>query len=319
MAFKVVIPQDITDAGKDFLKEKGYEIIVGGGAVDLDSIKKLVAPADAVLLRTAPFPAEAIDAAPNLKVIGRHGIGTDNIDVAHCTKKGVWVTFAPQSNAASVAEHTIGFLIAAAHNLAFMDKSTRAGDWEVRNKRKGTDLQGKTLGVIGLGRIGRSVAEKCIAAFGMKVLGYDVFLKPEQYPAGASPASVEEIFSRSDFVTLHVPATPETRGLINAKNLGLMKKTAFIVNCARGEVANEKDLYDALRNNRIAGAAIDVFEQEPPAKDNPLFSLDNIMVTPHNAALTYESMDRMGLHAAMGIHAVLSGATPEWPVNRPGA
>ncbi len=318
MAFKVVIPQDITDAGKNFLREKGYEIIIGSGKIDPDSVKRDIVPADAILARTAPFSADILAAAPNLKVIGRHGIGVDNIDVDYCTKRGIWVTFAPNSNANSVAEHTIGMIIAAAHHFAFMDRETRAGNWEVRNKRKGVDLFGKTLGVVGLGRIGRMVAEKCIAAFGMKVLGNDAILPKEKFPAGVVPATVEEIFSQADFVTLHIPATPETKGMVNAGLLGKMKKTAFLVNCARGEVMNEADLAEALRNQALAGAALDVFGVEPAKADNPLFKLDNVIVTPHNAALTAESMDRMGLHAAMGIHAALSGQKPEWPVNNPG-
>ncbi len=316
MSFKIAIPQDITDAGKNFLREKGYEILVGSGAIDPESIKKNIAPADAILARTAPFTADILAAAPKLRVIGRHGIGVDNIDVDYCTRRGVWVTFAPNSNANSVAEHTVGFLVAAAHNFALMDRETRAGNWEIRNKRKGVDLFGKTLGVVGLGRIGRSVAEKCIAAFGMKVLGNDAVLPREQYPAGVLHASVDDIFSQADFITLHVPTTPETRGMVNAKLLGRMKKTAFLVNCARGEIVNEADLLEALRNQRIAGAGLDVFESEPAKADNPLFQLDNLIVSPHNAALTAESMDRMGLHAAMGIHAVLSGGKPEWPVNK---
>ena len=317
MALKVVIPQDITEPGKKFLKEKGYEVVIGSGAIDSESVKKAIADADGILARTAPLNADILAAAPKLKVIGRHGIGVDNIDVDYCTKHGIWVTFAPNSNAISVAEHTVGFLIAAAHNYAFMDKSTREGNWEVRNQRKCYDLNGKTVGVIGLGRIGRMVAEMCLSAFKMKVLGFDAFLKPDQFPKGVEASSIDEIFAKSDFVTVHVPATPETKGLINAKRLSTMKKTAFLVNCARGEVANEKDLYEALKNNVIAGAALDVFEVEPAKADNPLFKLDNVIVTPHNAALTQESMDRMGLHAAMGIDAVLSGGTPEWPVNKP--
>jgi D-3-phosphoglycerate dehydrogenase len=318
MAAKVIIPQDITDAGKNFLKEKGYELIIGSGAIDAESIRKLIAPADALLVRTAPFPADVLEAAPNLKVIGRHGIGVDNIDVDYCTKRGVWVTFAPNSNAISVAEHTIGFMVAAAHHFAFMDRATRSGDWEQRNRMKGSDLHGKTLGVVGLGRIGAMVARMATTAFNMKVLGFDAFLPGEKFPAGVAPSSVAEIFSQSDFVTLHVPTTPETRGMVDARLLGTMKKSAILINCARGEVVKEKDLYQALADKVIAGAAIDVFETEPPGKDNPLFKLDNIILTPHNAALTAESMDRMGLHAAMGIDAVLTGKTPEWPVNKPG-
>ncbi len=314
---KVVIPQDITDAGKKYLKEKGYELIIGDGDISVPAMRKLVAQADAILARTAPYPAEVLEAAPNLKVIGRHGIGVDNIDVPYCTKRGVWVTYAPNSNAISVAEHTIGMIIAAAHHFARFDRATRAGDWEQRNRHKGTDLYGKTLGVIGLGRIGAMVAKMAMAAFNMTVMGFDAFIKPEKFPDGVAPGTVEDIFSQADFITLHIPTTPETKGMVNAKLLSRMKKTAFLVNCARGEVVNEADLAAALANKTIAGAALDVFEIEPAKADNPLFKLDNIIVTPHSAALTQESMDRMGLHAAMGIHSVLSGEKPEWPVNTP--
>ncbi len=319
MAFTVVIPQDITDLGKNFLKEKGYELVIGNGDITIDAMKKTVVPADAILARTAPYPAEVLAEAPKLKVIGRHGIGVDNIDVDWCTKHGVTVTFAPNSNAISVAEHTMGFLLAAAHHFHIFDQETRKGDWELRNKLKSCDLNGKTLGVVGLGRIGAMVAKMAMTAFGMKVIGNDAVIPQDKYPEGVSPASVEDIFKTADFVTLHIPTTPQTRGMVNTKLLSSMKKTAFLVNCARGEVVNEKDLYEALKNRTIAGAAIDVFEVEPAKADNPLFTLDNIIVTPHSAALTQESMDRMGLHAAMGIHAVLSGEKPEWPVNSPAA
>lgn len=317
MAYKVVIPQDITDAGKNYLKERGYELVIGDGNTDLEAMKSVVADADAILARTAPYPAEVIAAAPKLKVIGRHGIGVDNIDVDYCTKNGIYVVFAPTSNAVSVVEHTIGFMIALAHHMSYFDREVRKGEWGMRNSRKGFDLDGKTLGVVGLGRIGRQVAEKCMAAFNMKVLGYDAFLPADKYPEGVEASSIDEIFANADIVTMHVPSTPETRGMLNAELIGKMKSSALLINCARGDLVVEADLYDALKNKKIAGAATDVFVSEPPAKDCPLFELDNLIMTPHSAALTQESMDRMGLHAAMGIHSVLSGETPDWPVNKP--
>lgn len=317
MAYKVVIPQDITDAGKNYLKERGYELVIGDGNTDLEAMKSIVADADAILARTAPYPAEVIAAAPKLKVIGRHGIGVDNIDVDYCTKNGIYVVFAPTSNAVSVVEHTIGFMIALAHHMSYFDREVRKGEWGMRNSMKGFDLDGKTLGVVGLGRIGRQVAEKCIAAFNMKVLGYDAFLPADKYPAGVEVSSVDDIFANADIVTMHVPSTQETRGMLNAELIGKMKSSALLINCARGDLVVEKDLYEALKNKTIAGAATDVFVSEPPAKDCPLFELDNLIMTPHSAALTQESMDRMGLHAAMGIHSVLSGETPDWPVNKP--
>ena len=315
---KVVIPQDITDAGKDYLKEKGYEIVIGTGDTDIEAMKKQVEGADGILARTAPYPAEVLAAAKNLKVIGRHGIGVDNIDVDWCTEHGVYVTFAPTSNAISVAEHTVGMMIAVAHHFAFFDKGIRNGEWGFRNTCRSYDLHGKTLGLVGMGRIGSMVANMCINAFGMKVIGYDAYLPAERFPAGSTKCeTMEEVLKNADFVSLHVPSTPETRGSINKTTIAMMKPSAYLINCARGDVVNIDDLYECLKNKVIAGAGIDVFPSEPPAKDCKLFELDNITMTPHSAALTQESMDRMGLHAAMGIHAVLSGEKPEWPVNNP--
>lgn len=317
MAYKVIIPQDITAPGKDYLRERGYEVVIGSGDTGIEAMKAAVADADAILARTAPYPKEVLAAAPKLKVIGRHGIGVDNIDVNYCTEHGIYVTFAPTSNAVSVAEHTIGFMISLAHHYTYFDRAVRNGEWGIRNQYKGCDLDGKTVGIIGLGRIGTQVAGKCMAAFQMKVMGYDAILPVEKYPQGVEPATVEEIFTSADFVTLHIPATPQTKGMVNKDLLRKMKPSAYLINCARGELVNEADLYDVLKNKQIAGAAVDVFTAEPPAADSPLFTLDNLSVTPHSAALTQESMDRMGLHAAMGIHAVLSSEKPEWCVNQP--
>lgn len=315
---KVVIPQDITAAGKDYLLERGYEVVIGSGNTDLEVMKKEVADADAILARTAPYPAEVLAAATKLQVIGRHGIGVDNIDVDYCTEKGIYVCFAPTSNAISVAEHTVGMIIACAHHFSRFDRGVRVGEWEFRNKFKGCDLQGKTLGLIGMGRIGSMVANMCMAAFGMKVIGYDAYLPADRYPAGSTKVeTIEEVLKNADFISLHVPSTPETRGFINKTTLAMMKPSAFLVNCARGDVVNVADLAEALKNGVIAGAGTDVFPSEPPAKDCPLFNVENIIMTPHTAALTQESMDRMGLHAAMGIHSVLSGEKPEWSVNKP--
>jgi D-3-phosphoglycerate dehydrogenase len=225
------------------------------------------------------------------------------------------VTFAPRSNAVSVAEHTIGFLVATAHRFSLMDRAARRADWSVRNTATCVDLEGKTLGIVGMGRIGGMVAKKAGAAFAMKVLGYDAFVKPEDFPPEVAPAGLEELFAESDFVSLHAPSTPETRGMVNAAVLARMKPTAYLVNCARGGLVDEQALCEALKNNRLAGAALDVFEQEPVNPQNPLLSLENIELTPHSAALTSESLDRMGLHAAMGIHSALSGEKPEWAVN----
>jgi len=314
MAWKVVIPQDITDIGKDYLRERGYEITVGSGSLDLEVLKREVADADGLLVRTAPYPAEVIAAAPRVKVISRHGVGVNNIDLAYCREHGIVVTFAPEANAGSVAEHTVGMMVAAAHNFARFDRGVREGEWEFRNQYKGRDLDGKTLGLIGVGRIGQKVAH-IAAAFGMKVIGFDAFVPEDRFPAGIGfRPSADAVFAEADFISLHVPATPETANLVCQRTIGLMKSDAIIINCARGGVVNEDDLAEALKSGRIFGAALDVLEDEPPRPDHPLFSLPNVLLTPHSAALTAEAMDRMGLHAAMGIHSVLSGEKPKWPV-----
>ena len=315
---KVVIPQDITDAGKDYLKEKGYEIVIGTGDTDIEAMKKQVEGADGILARTAPYPAEVLAAAKNLKVIGRHGIGVDNIDVDWCTEHGVYVTFAPTSNAISVAEHTVGMMIAVAHHFAFFDKGIRNGEWGFRNTCRSYDLHGKTLGLVGMGRIGSMVANMCINAFGMKVIGYDAYLPAERFPAGSTKCeTMEEVLKNADFVSLHVPSTPETRGSINKTTIGMMKPSAYLINCARGPIVDTAALVEALNDGRIAGAALDVFEEEPPDMSDPIFKCKNVTVTPHIASNTVECMDRMALHAAMEIHRVLSGHKPEWPVNHP--
>ena len=316
MGYKVVIPQDITDAGKEYLVENGYDLVIGNGKIDAESLKKIISDADALLVRSACCDKEIIDAAKKLKVIGNHGVGVDNIDVDYCTKKGIWVTNAPLSNTISVAEHTMGLLFALAHNFVFMDSETRKGNWEIRNSLKGDDLAGKTLGLVGLGRIGSLVAKKAALGADMKVIGYDPFISADAFPEDVMPVkTVEEVFEQADYVSVHVPSLPETRGMININLFSRMKKSAAFINCSRGDVVNEEDLFKALSEGMIRTAGIDVFANEPAAKENPLFALDNIIVTPHSAALTQESMDRMGLHAAMGIHDVLSGNKPQWAVN----
>jgi D-3-phosphoglycerate dehydrogenase len=319
MGHKILIPQDIVPEGKDWLRARGYEIKMGSG-ITPDDIARDVIDCAAILVRMASITAQVLEAGKKLRVIGRHGVGYDNIDVAKATELGIWVTYAPESNAGSVAEHTLGCIVALAHNFIRSDRETRAGNWENRNKLVGLDLEGKVLGIAGLGKIGRRLAKKATLGLEMKVIGYDPYLSAEQFPEYATPAaSWEDLFASSDFVSLHMPGGAKTRGIVGRKEFALMKKTAYLINASRGDVVNEADLVEALRNGVIAGAALDVFTQEPPAKDNPLFSLDNVLLTPHNAALTREAMTRMALHAAQGIDEVLTGRRPTWPVNEPAA
>ena len=313
MGFKVLIPQKVVVEGEQYLLERGYEIVTSDG-ITVDALKAAVVDCDAILARTAEFPAEVLEAGKKLKVIARHGVGVNNIDVATATKLGIQVTFTPLANSNTVAEQTIGMLLALSRNLLYIDRQFRQGNWEIRNKLQGTDLAGKTLGIAGLGRIGTLVAKKA-NAFDMKILAFDPFIDAGRIPEYVTRVnSLEDIFAQSDFVTLHMPFEKK---LVGKALFELMKPTAYFVNLSRGEVVFEEELIAALTDKKIAGAALDVFEPEPPDMvNNPLFKMDNVILTPHNAALTKEATMRMAVHAAQGIDEVLTGKAPTWPVNK---
>lgn len=315
--YKVLIPQDVAKEGKTYLRDRGYEIKMGQG-ITAEQMKEDVVDCDAILARTAPFPAEVLKAGTKLRVIGRHGVGVDNIDVKQATEQGIIVTYTPNANCNTVAELAVGFIIALGRNIVRCDKAMRSGDFEIRNRLKGMDLEGKILGVIGLGKIGRLVARKASLGLGMNVIGYDPFLKAEDCPEGVVKVDDwDEMFKTADFISLHIPSTEETKHSIGKREFEMMKSSAYLINTARGDLIVEEELISALQNGEIGGAGLDVFEQEPPPQDHPLFALDNVILTPHNAALTTECMVRMALTAAQGIHEVLSGQKPTYPVNDP--
>ncbi len=317
MGFKIFIPQETAPAGKDYLKELGYEIKMGTGISEEELIRD-VADCDAVMLRTAKFTEKVIAAGKKLKLIARQGAGYDNVDLKAAADRGVWVTNAPLSTVTSVAEQSFCLLLATARNLLQNNRQLIDGNWEVRNQLTGIELEGKVLGIIGAGRIGTKVAQMATHGFGMKVIAYD----PMADAAKIDPCielinDWDEVFKTADVISLHVPSTPQTIGSVAKKEFQMMKKSAFLVNCARGNVINEADLIEALKNKDIRGAGLDVFEQEPPQTDNELFTLDNVVLTPHNSSHTEECKDRMVLHAAYEIERVLSGQAPFWPVNKP--
>jgi D-3-phosphoglycerate dehydrogenase len=317
MSYKVLIPQDIAVEGKNFLRDNDCEITMGTG-ISVEEIKKDVRDCDAILARTAKYTAEVLEAGEKLKVISRYGIGVDNIDVKKATELGIYVTNAPDSNANTVAEHTVGLIIASARYYIRCDTELRKGNFEIRNRLLGFDLEGKILGLVGLGRIGAKVAKKTFDGLDMKVIGFDPFIEAEKVPPQVgSLVEWNELFREADFISLHVPSTSKTSKLVGEKEFNLMKPTAFFINTSRGDVVDEEALVDALRSNRIAGAGLDVYQHEPPPDDSPLFLFDNVILSPHNAALTRECTVRMALHAARGIVEVLSGREPTWPVNQP--
>jgi D-3-phosphoglycerate dehydrogenase len=312
---KILMSQPIHEQGMQYIVEKGYAAVVAPDFSEATLIKE-VQDAAGFLVRTAEIPAAVINAGKALKVIARHGVGYDNIDVKAATARKIPVCITPRANALSVAEHVLALMLALAKRVIPFDAATRKDEWSVRNSYSAFDLDGKTLGIIGMGRIGMLVCQKAKAAFNMEILAYDSLVpKAAMEKAGAKVLSVAEILTASDFVTLHVPSLPETKGMINAATLKTMKRTAYLINCARGPIVDEAALVAALKDGTIAGAGIDVFDPEPPLANNPLFGLPNVVLSPHSAGLTQECVIRMATHAAQAIIDVLEGRKPEGVIN----
>ncbi len=312
---KILMSQPIHEEGMKYITSRGYEARVAPDFKEATLIKE-VADAAGFLVRTAEIPASVINAGKMLKVIARHGVGYDSIDVKAATARKIPVCITPRANALSVAEHVLALMLALAKRVIPYDAATRKNEWEIRNSYSAFDLDGKTLGIIGMGRIGMLVCQKAQAAFNMKILAYDSLVPKEAMEkAGAKVVAIPEILKASDFVTLHVPSTPETKGFIGAAQLEAMKRSACLINCARGPIVDEAALVKALKDGTIAGAGLDVFDPEPPKADNPLFGLPNVILSPHSAGLTVECVIRMATHAAQAIIDALEGRRPEGVVN----
>jgi len=266
--------------------------------------------ADGLIVRTGKITEEVIRASPNLKVITKHGIGVDNIDVGAATELKIPVLNTPFANYESVAEHVLGLMLALAREIPRLDGRIRQGHWDKAHCR-GVELYHKTLGLIGFGRIGRRVRE-LVAPLHMKVLVYDPFLEPNQIPPDVKRVEeLEELLKSADIVSLHCPLTRETRHLIGRNELKMMKKTAWLINTARGEVAEEEALIDALKRGEVAGAGIDTFSKEPPKDINALYNAGKTVLSPHIAGSTEESFKRMGIESAKNILTILRGEKPD--------
>lgn len=265
-----------------------------------------LAEASALLVRSATrVDAEALAAAPNLRVIARAGVGLDNVDIPAATAAGVMVVNAPTSNIISAAELTIGHIVSLARRIPAAHASLAAGTWK-RSQYTGVELFEKTVGIIGLGRIGALITAR-LQAFGMSVIAYDPYITAARaQQLGVQSVTLNELLERSDFITIHMPKTPETTGMIGAEQLARMKSTAYIVNVARGGLIDETALYDALAAGTIAGAGLDVFTSEPPA-DSPLLTLPNVVVTPHLGASTDEAQEKAGISVAKSVRLALAG------------
>lgn len=269
----------------------------------------------AVLLRTASLGVEAIERARYLRVISRHGVGVDNVAVEEAARRGIPVLITPEANLRSVAEHVFALMLAVSRNLIRADRTVRDGRFASRDRLMGRELFGTTLGVIGLGRVGGEVARMAAQGFGMRVLGYDPWLPPGRIrERDAEPAeTLPDLLRACDFVTVHVPLSRETRRLLGRRELASMRPGSILIQTSRGGVVDEDALVDALRSGHLAGAGIDVYEAEPPPADHPFFSMEQVVLTPHTAALTGQAMRRMAVDAAQGILDVLGGADPYDP------
>jgi D-3-phosphoglycerate dehydrogenase len=310
---RVLVTEPLSDRGLDLLREEHdvdvrTELAAGG-------LAEAVAGYDALVVRSqTKVDAAVVEAGTNLKVIARAGIGLDNVDVEAATRRGVMVVNAPQSNILSAAEHTIALLLALARNVPQADATLRSGEWN-RERLQGVELHGKTLGIVGLGRVGTMVAQRALA-FGMRLIAFDPYVSRER----ARELSIElmpdlgALLVQSDFVTVHLPRTAETEGLIGRRELGLMKEGARIVNTARGGIVDEDALADALRDGRLGGAALDVFSEEP-VTEHPLFELSNTVVTPHLGAATREAQDKAGAAIAEMVRLALRGEFVPYAVN----
>jgi D-3-phosphoglycerate dehydrogenase / 2-oxoglutarate reductase len=319
MFMKIVLAEKVSPATLAVLKqEAGWDLVTADQIAKLGpgGLEAELADADGLVVRSAvQVDAKLLESAPKLRVIGRAGVGVDNIDTDAATHRGIVVMNTPGANAVAVAELTLGLMVAMARSVPRANATMHAGKWE-KKSLQGSELRGKTFGIVGLGRIGLEVARRA-KAFGMELIGYDPFIAPiiarENH---VTLVPIDEIFKESDYLTLHVGLTTQTEGLINATSLAIMKKGIRIINCARGELIVDAALADAIRSGHVAGAALDVFRHEP-LKDSPYFELDNVLLSPHVAGSTDEAQEAIGIQLAMQVRDYLKLGVVQNAVNLP--
>lgn len=316
--FKVLIPRTISHTGTDYLAKKGCELILSAPKSADDPVFEQCHAILTGPTRKFRYDKPLLDRCKNLKVISSFSAGIDYIDTVYAEKLGIQVTNSGNANSNAVAEHTIFFMLACAKNHEVMSEAVKKSDFSVRKDVFNMELSGLTLGLIGFGNIGKLVAKKAAMGFDMKVIVYDHHITPDNAPTGVTPvSSPEEVYRNADFISLHVPFSEKNRHMIAREQLDMMKPSAVLINVSRGGLIKENDLIQAVKDKKIKGAALDVFETEPLPADSPLLKYNNIIVSPHCAANTREALDRMELFAAMDIFRVLNGERPEFPVNHP--
>lgn len=306
--------QDTPGEHHQLLAGTGWEIVRARGPLNEADTLALVGDIDAYICGDDMITRAVLEkAGPRLKVISKYGIGVDKIDVKSCTEFGIPLLFTPGVNHTTVAEHTFLLLLALEKNLLFHTDSTRSGGWK---RKTGHELLDKTIGIVGLGRIGKEVAIRA-RAFGMNPVGYDVYWDEKfaaQYGVKRA-ASLDEIFAASDYLSLHTNLTPETRDMLSAKNIAKMKKGVLILNCARGEIVHTADIVEALKSGQVGGYGTDVLDEEPPRADHPLLKLPNVVCTPHVGSRTYESVVRQATAAVKNLILAVNGDKPLAQVN----
>jgi len=314
--FKILVSDSLSEEGIEILKKvKEFQVDVKL-KLSPEELKKVIKDYDCLLVRSGTKATkEIIESADRLKVIGRAGVGLDNVDLEAASKRGIIVMNTPGGNTISTAEHTMSMILALSRNIPDADASTKRGEWE-RKKFMGVELYGKVLGIIGLGRIGSEVAKRAIA-FGMKVIAYDPFLSLDKAKElGVESVELNDVFKRSDYITAHTPMTDETRHVIGKKAIDSMKKDVRIINCARGGIVDEAALIEGIKSGKVAGAALDVYENEPP-KDSPLLKCGNIILTPHLGASTEEAQVNVAIDIANSVRDALLGCGIRNAVNVP--
>lgn len=313
---KVLVSDNLAESGIERLKAiPEFEVEVNTSLTQ-DELRQIIKEYDALVIRSGTkVSADIIDAAAHLKVIARAGIGLDNVDVAAASKHGIVVMNTPEGNVITTAEHTIAMMLAVSRNIPQASSSLKVGKWE-KKRFRGKEVFNKVLGIIGVGRIGRIVADRA-KALRMNVIGYDPYISSEVIDSlGIEGVTLDELFARSDYITVHTPKTQETKDIINAEAFHKMKKGVFVLNCARGGIVNEEALYEAIRSEIVAGAALDVFVKEPPV-DNPLLTLDQVIATPHLGASTDEAQENVAIAVADQVIDYLLGGTIRNAVNAP--
>lgn len=310
---KVLVADGVSQKGIDILS-KDFEVVVKD-KLSAEELLEIIGQFDGLIVRSASkVTKEVIAAARKLKVVGRAGVGVDNIDIKAATEKGIVVLNAPEGNTIAATEHTMAMMLAMARNIPIANETMQKGEWN-RKKYVGVELRGKTLGVIGLGRIGSGVAKRAVA-FDMEVIGYDPYVNEERAKnIGLEVTTLEDIYKRADFISVHMPLTADTKGMINKDTFAKMKKGVRLINCARGGIIHEADLAQAVKSGIVAGAAIDVFESEPLAKDHPLRGIENVVLTPHLGASTVEAQVGVSVDVAYGVSAALRGEPVSTAVN----